>query len=443
MMVISRHINSLLAGRSGAAAISQTLIAKILVLVIQLGTGMLTARLLGNVGRGEQAALMLWPGFLASIMTFGIPSALMYRMKQRPDRQAELFTVAIGLIGLVSLLGIVIGWVGVPFWMAKYSPEMVRAAQLFMLTMPFGLSSALLLAAFQAREEFTLFNKANLIIPFGTLLLLLGLWKINYLNPISSAVAYSLPGFPITAWMLIQSRKLITFQIPRFRQVLLSIVPYGLSCYAVEILGAISLQIDQAIVISLLNASEMGVYVIALSLSRMLSMFHSSVTTVLLPKATALSKPEVVAMVGKAARVNALLTSLVAIPMLYFGSHIIALLYGQDFMAAVLPMQILLCEVVIGSIVWVLAQAFLAVGKPGVITAFQGLGLLVSVPCMLFLIPRYGIVGAAMSMLISASMKLVFVQCSFPVILGIQPPSLVLSLLDLSELKLLFAKGFG
>jgi O-antigen/teichoic acid export membrane protein len=82
-------------------------------------------------------------------------------------------------------------------------------------------------------------------------------------------------------------------------------------------------------------------------------------------------------------------------------------------------------------------------GRPGVITAFQGLGLLISVPCMLVLIPRYGIVGAAVAMLISASMKLVFVQCSFSVVLGVRPPSLLLTSLDFVELKLLFSRGFG
>ena len=37
----------------------------------------------------------------------------------------------------------------------------------------------------------------------------------------------------------------------------------------------------------------------------------------------------------------------------------------------------------------------MALNRPGVVTVFQGVGLSLSVPMMLWLIPRYGIYGAA------------------------------------------------
>jgi len=73
---------------------------------------------------------------------------------------------------------------------------------------------------------------------------------------------------------------------------------------------------------------------------------------------------------------------------------------------------------------FVLAQAFMALGRPGTVTLLQAVGLGLSVPLMLLLIPRFGIAGAAVSLLISTCARFAFLYASFPVILKMVPPSL-------------------
>ena len=41
-------------------------------------TGALAARLLGPDGRGQLAAIQMWPNFLAAIANLGLPEALVY-----------------------------------------------------------------------------------------------------------------------------------------------------------------------------------------------------------------------------------------------------------------------------------------------------------------------------------------------------------------------------
>ena len=65
----------------GMAATVQTLLANVLILGVNFGTGIITARLLGPVGRGEQAAIILWPQFLAYALTLGLPSAMLYNLR--------------------------------------------------------------------------------------------------------------------------------------------------------------------------------------------------------------------------------------------------------------------------------------------------------------------------------------------------------------------------
>ena len=49
-------------------------------------TGIVTARALQPVGRGELAAMVLWPMLFAGLTTCGLPTALVYFMRRDPRR---------------------------------------------------------------------------------------------------------------------------------------------------------------------------------------------------------------------------------------------------------------------------------------------------------------------------------------------------------------------
>src|SRR5918997_5012755 len=88
-------VRTLFTSRSGLAATAQTLLANILILSLNFGTGIITARILEPSGRGELAALIMWPQFLAYTLTLGLPSALLYNLKRYPDRAPRLFSAAL------------------------------------------------------------------------------------------------------------------------------------------------------------------------------------------------------------------------------------------------------------------------------------------------------------------------------------------------------------
>jgi O-antigen/teichoic acid export membrane protein len=92
-----------------------------------------------------------------------------------------------------------------------------------------------------------------------------------------------------------------------------ALLPYGVRSYGIDLLGALSLQIDQALVVGFLSPAAMGTYVVALSLSRMLQLFQQAVVMVLFPKAAGRPADEVIALTGQAARISTVLTSLAGI----------------------------------------------------------------------------------------------------------------------------------
>ena len=69
----------------------------------------------------------------------------------------------------------------------------------------------------------------------------------------------------------------------------------------------------------------------------------------------------------------------------------------------------------------------MASNRPGIITVQQMVGLCCSLPCLLLLIPRYGVAGAATSVLISTAVRFLFAMTSFTRRFGGRPPSLLMN----------------
>ena len=417
--------------RSGVAATAQTLLVNILILGLGVGTGVITARVLGPSGRGEQAAIIMVPQFLAYALTLGLPEALVYNLKRYPDRTSQLFSAALLLATFMGAVATLVGVLLVPHWLTEYSPAVIRFAQLSTLIAPVSLTALILTSALQAREAFALYNAARYLPPLLTLLALIVLALLHRLTPFSAALSYLLPAVPVLLWMLSRLWKLYRPRWYRLRSASKSLTSYGLRSYGVDLAGTLTYYLDRVLLVGLVAPATLGLYVVALSLARMLNVFHAAVVSVLFTKTSGRPVEEVVALTGLAARASTTLTLLAAMGLTVLGPRVLSLVYGQDYLGAVTVFRLLVLEVVLSGMAWVLAQAFMALGRPGLVTLLQGVGLSISVPLLLVLVPPYGLEGAGLALLISATLRLVLALVSFPLILQMRIPRLWLTRTDI------------
>jgi O-antigen/teichoic acid export membrane protein len=213
------------------------------------------------------------------------------------------------------------------------------------------------------------------------------------------------------------------------------LLSYGSRSYGVDLLKTLEGQLDQVLIVGLLSPASLGIYAVALSLCRMLNVFQGALEIVLLPKLSARPVTEVVALVGRAMRVSTAITTLAGIIVMVAGPELVRILYGSEFIKSVALVRILAVQVTVDGAMLVLAQAFMALGRPGTITVFQAVGVGLCVPLLLLLIPLYGEVGAGLALLGSATIRLVLVLISFPLILKVRPPNLLITGEDLYFLK--------
>ena len=412
-------------GRHGSRAVAHSILSKIVILGLQAATGIITARALQPAGRGELAAMILWPLFMASVTTLGVPSSLIYYLRHRPEERERLVANGFLMATVMGTGAAMIAALVLPLWLHQYSPSIIRAAEWFLLTVPICSVTLAGRAILEASDEFSTSNAIQTLTPFATLVGLLAFLAVHKLNPYTAAMAYIAASIP-TFWLMIGRVRRVGLRRWHCNLTVMKLMlSYGVRSYGIDLLGTLALQVDQVLVVSLLSPSAMGSYVVVLSLSRMLNLFQNSVVMVLFPKAAGRSAEEVVALTGRSVRVSGMITALSGIFVCAMGPMLLRILYGKEYVGAVGALRILVLEVVLSGATFVLAQAFMALGRPGVVTILQAIGLSLSIPMMLWLIPRYGIYGAAVSLLTSTVARLLFIYTGFRMFLKIAPPRLV------------------
>ncbi|KRF38064.1 lipopolysaccharide biosynthesis protein [Paenibacillus sp. Soil787] len=420
-------IKAFFSSKSHISASIRTMFFSVLILVINMLTGILTARFLGPSGRGEQAAMVLWSQFLAFSFTFGLPSAIIYNVKKNMKDSAKLYSTAV-LMGLsAGMLAMSLGILVLPYWLRTYSDNVVLFSQWSMVLVPLIVLSQINNAMMQVRGEYKLFNRLRFLIPLSTLIGLGLLILTRTMTPYTSAVAYLAPAVPFYIWTTVRLLKQYEFVIKDAFQSFKTLIRYGIGSYGNDLMGNVSYYIDQIVIIGLLNPSELGLYAVAVSLSRVVNIFSTSIIVVLFPKASGLPKDKVVEMTFRVYRISTCFALLCSLMIMLVAPFVMPLLYGPDFKEAISVFRMLLLEVSISGGTMVLAQAFMALGKPKIVTILQGIGLLIVIPLLTVLIPKFGLLGAGMAILSSGLLRFVFILLNVKYTLKTKLPKLLIN----------------
>lgn len=399
--------------KTGFAAIVQTMWANVLIMGANLIAGVLTARYLGPQGRGELAALVTTPSLLAVLFNLAIPSALVVYLRADREEQGRLYGAAFAILSILSILTVVCGEAVVgPLLGGNYNPEIVRFAHYALLMAPLGLLQNFLLPGVRAAEDFRAYNRIRYGHPLINVVLIILLGMSGVLTPLTAAIVTLLSGAPLLVWNL-------HWVIGKYHPTFINIGPparrllsYGVRAFGGDLFGSIAGQFDRLILLAIFQPAMLGIYVVAVNLSRVIGMLSSSISTVLLPKIAGIREDQIGSKVEQMAAVCTMLSALAVVVLLIAGPLLLRLLYGMDFVSGALAFRLLVVEASLGGIATVMNQAFLALGKPGTITGLQGISVVLSISLLLLLAPRYGLEGAGSALLIGTSARFILTYMS-------------------------------
>lgn len=430
-----RRVSALLRDGSAASSIVQNFVVRVAMIGVTFGTGIIVARTLAPLGRGEQAALGLWPMLLSGLATIGVPLAVNFQSRRRPEDAGKLFFAGTILALCSGLIACAVGIVAMPVFLHGYDPSLIGAARWLLLFVPQILVLYVIRANLEANGEFTRSIMGQFVPTCFTLLALVGLRLTGRLTPVTAAFVYFVPSFVWTVWVLRRLWPRMNVEVASLRQDLMGLLSYGCRSYGTDLINALSSQLDLAVIVAFLNPVALGLYSVALTLSRLLAIVQQSLGTVLFPQASSLDQQSAIELVGRGARLSTLLSIGLGLALLVVVPFALPLVYGNAFSAAISIMPMLTAEAVLSGLANILAVSFFATGRPAVVTFIQGGWLGCALLLLLICVPRMQLLGAAAALLGASVLRIAFVALAYRLVFRQGLPRLIVDAADITYLR--------
>lgn len=422
--------------------ILMTSFANILIMAVTTLTSILTARMFGASGRGELAAVLFWPSFLSGLAAFGLPTSLIFNVKRNQHQLSTYIGMSFAVQVPISVLVGFISWWGISSWLDGYTESIITVARWYTLLMvPLLLLMGVLAASAQGTERFVVYNFSRLLVPVFNLVGLLALWASGTLT-VERAIVTSLIStlLVLSTYMYMMRDHIFKSVTTLFRQFKAGkqLFSYGIRVYGVELLGTLYTQFDKIIIIALLTPRDFGLYSVVFALSRMFDVVQSAIANVIFPKVTGKDKDQVLSLVGRAFRISMLLMTIIVVPSMLIGRYFIGLLYGEEFLQASTVFYLLSFECIVGGGSWILASAFNALGRPGMILLRQVCALFVTVTLFFVLTPVFGLTGIGMALLVGSFVRILMSLISISVLFKLPMRRMLYNKEDIAFLKQIF-----
>ncbi len=392
-----------------------TLFRQAIGIVIGLGLSILLARSLGPMGNGQYAMGILLPTMLASFLNIGVSPANVYFIASKKIKLNSAFKTNLWLWFILCIIGVLIAALVLETQSNTWFPGVpLSILWLGILAFPLSLLQAFLSSLFQGLQDFKNYNYVSLITPGMTLLLavfLVGILKLGVFGALLSFIIGNLCGLITTLIILKPHLKKDNEKHENdvLKNYTKECLGYGWKAHLSNILAFVNYRADLFLVNFFLTPAATGIYLIAVQIAEKLWILSQAVSTVLLPRLSELHNddekrqqltPLIARWVLLVSAVGTLVLALLASPL-------INLLYGSEFTPAVGALLWLLPGILVGSMSRILANDIAARGRPELNLYTSILVVSVNIICNIILIPRLGIVGAAMATTIAYGLNAV------------------------------------
>ena len=378
-----------------------TLGTQLLTAALGVVSGVLAPRLLGPVGRGELAAVTLWPLTLAFLAMLGMDRAAAYfAAKGRPAASFGISPVATTcfVVGLIqSLLVLAVGAFLIPAALRGYSVHAVWLGLLFLASAPFVLLGQPLASLLLGHQDMRGYNLYRLIPPVTYSLAVLALFLRN-LPSVSAIVVFELAGLVLAG--LIVARLVRVRLQPAWRwdgRITAAMLKYGAKTQAGGASNFLNQRLDQLLMSLFLPPAQLGIYVVAVAFADGLWIIPRGIGYVTLADSANAEGHGA----WRLAKRSILLTALCLVPsaatLWVLIPRLVPVLFGAQFAGAVLPCRILIPGSCAMGLATVLFEAARGMNHPEVPAYAEGVSLVVTAALLALLLKPYGIAGAALA----------------------------------------------
>lgn len=375
---------------TGLRAYAGTFGTSVIVQCFMIMQGIIIARLLGPLGRGQYAAVILWPSIFAAIGIFGTNIALA-RAAAKTERYDQVIRTAVFLALITASLSSIACWLLLPYLLPQAEQRLLDLSRLFVIFIILNHLALNLVAVDQGAGNFKRFNFTRAVLNPVYVAFLLAMWLTGVRQVKWAAIGLLAANLAVVLVRLVLALKDMNLWGRLYSPInaIKESIRFGLVGAAMPLY----LQADKAILLWLLGAENLGLYVVALSASAAVGSITTSAGIVSFTAAAQAKRGEGFGKIAKMFRLSALFW-------LFFGGvlaiampFLLPLVYGDQFASAVNPARLLIIGSAFAGLANLLDQNMRGQGRAFVGLEGRILGLVVILILGLFSTRWLGLIG--------------------------------------------------
>ena len=341
-------------------------------------TGILTARLLGPVARGELATVILWPTVLSNLGLMGCNWVLAREVAKHPNRESDWAAVGVAVGLSTALLYLLAGYFLVPLLLPLDRGYLLPVARFCLLLIPLDIFNQVMLAVEHGRMRWRRYNllRLSFFLFYLSLVGIIGVTRRNEVRWFVSAFLVShLLAVLLRIWVQRKSLAAGNLRFDECRHLLRAGVPY----FGATVSNLFSLQLDTILVVSLLNTEAAGIYVVASAFANGQSSIGEALgitSFAVISNESDTGNQEKI--ITETFRQSALVSCGVGLVLSGLIPFLVVPMFGFKFLAAVWPAVVLALAACLTASANILNQGLRGAGRPhaGLVSQLLGAGVM-------------------------------------------------------------------
>jgi len=390
-----------------SAHVSITTLGQIAAVGLGIFTGVMTARCLGPQGRGELAALTLWPMWLFLLASMGISQATVFYTGKRLYSLSQIWTGSTVIGAGQSLALLLVGVLVIPLALRHYSLHVRDLSLVFLLAGPMAIMGAYPASLLQGQLDFTSFNLIKLAFPFAYAMGLALLFWLGHVSlqgvVVCQIVAYGLALAFGYGLLLAKVRIRFVWQ----SHACLGLFSFGWKTQLGSVSDCINRWSDQLLLSLFVPPRELGLYAVAVTVASAVLLIPQGLAIVTLAAGSNQEGAEAGRVIARLFRASLLWLLPTCFALFLAARWLTILVFGPAFEDSALACRILLPGTVALGLNQVLYEGARALGQPAIPSYAQGAAAAVTLLGLYLFVPRFGFIGAAMVSTVAYSCVLI------------------------------------
>lgn len=416
----------------GIRDFSVTFGSRIVMMLLAVGTQSAIAWSLGAAGRGAYGVCLLLTNVLIIICVFGSEVAAQYFLAAKRMSVSEVVMNTLVFGGLGCGMAIAVGLVGMyapaawtpypPFkWFATFcSKASTSELHLALVLIPATFFSMTFLGLLNSLAEFGWMAVMSVLSALGQLLFILVLVPLLRWGTSGALVAMLLANILTAAAVVVFLRRRYDLGWVRpSRRSLKEMFHYGLRYYVGKVSNQVNFQLGAIILACYANTTqeELGLFTLALVLTRQIMMIPDTLSAVLVPR-VAVDKEGRSELVAQSSRVTLVICGVALAGLCLFARPIVRIAFSDEFLGMVPLIWIMSLGVLLRCASKLFVPFLVNTNHPGIASWSVMIGTLVNVVALWLLLPGFGLIGVSWAMTIGYAVGATILAFGFTRISG-------------------------